>query len=250
MTAPATSSAPLMPQEHPHLAGAVDRQSRILEQGRVQVLGRSPGDCLAGLAPLAIRKDCNPRAASRARVVQSRALLEVDAVLGILIAIVLAPVRRAFLPGDPYAVGGIHGHVRLHFRERTGRDLDRFPDTIGGNFAQQQVVPHFAVRIPSHPRVTRCINGYRWLPIVLGGLGQVRCFAPRVAIEPAQHNVALGRAAGRRVPVPGPHHVEAPVRRRGHIVKRIRPRILAQANRRRPCSAIPVLGEDIEVPGA
>ena len=86
--------------------------------------------------------------------------------LRILVAIILAPVRGAFLPSDPNPTGPVYCHVRLHFCEWRGRYLDNLAWATGGDLTQQQVIAHFSVGIPRHPRVAVRVHSYGWLPIV------------------------------------------------------------------------------------
>ena len=119
MPAVPAGGPPLMAEQDPRVPRSVDRHARILVEIWIQPRLTRVSHLHARLHPLTVIVNSDSRCPRPARVIESRSFLQIDAVTGVPIAVILAPVRRTLLPSHPDIARTIDCHVGTHFSERS-----------------------------------------------------------------------------------------------------------------------------------
>ena len=223
MTRVAALGHRLVTQEQPYPSRAIHAEPRVLKQVLLEEVRVGRFRLGPGLKQLAAGQHGDSRATIERlhrvrRPVNLRApLAQPDAVLGILVAGVLAPVGAAFLPGDPHAAGAVHRHVGAHLGERRGRHLRRRPEGAVRPGAEQQVVAGpAAVGVPGHPGPAVACR-HRRLPVVFGRGADVELLAPALCGPNAHQDLALSRRPAKA----HPHQVQVALLVGGHPVEHV-----------------------------
>ena len=156
-------------------------------------------------------------------------LLEMDAVAGVFVTGVLAPVDGPFLPGEPWIAAAVDGDAGAHFGQ--GRRRYGYGRGLVGP-PREYVVAVRAVGVPGNPRSSGGVHGNRRFPVVIGRCSEVDRASPFSVFESAQKDVALRHAPGRVLTPACPDQGKSARGVSGQSVKCVGTRIVGEAGRR------------------